>query len=72
MIVSGLLVKLLVSSHLLDVIELRVLGVGARCNVVVAGQNIKRAAVLVATVRSDTVSSCQHISLVDCKYEHVC
>lgn len=73
-------VRALVASHLLDVIELRVLGVGACRYIMVSGQNIKLASIgramlflrlllLLVTVRSneDAVSSCQHISLVDCK-----
>lgn len=64
-------VKALVASHLLDVIELRVLGVGACRYIMVADQNIKLVGgEAVVTVRSeveDAVSSCQHISLVDCK-----
>lgn len=55
------------ASHLLDVIELRVLGVGARRYIVVPDQNIKLVPVGGRPVVTDTVSSCQHISLVDCK-----
>lgn len=59
-------IKAVVAAHLLHVVQLRVLGVGARRNVVVPDQNIKLASVGVVSVGGDAVSSCQHIALVDC------
>lgn len=69
-------VRALVASHLLDVIELRVLGVGAWRYIVISDQNIKLAPfggcmdewhVEGGRGWEDAVSSCQHISPVDCK-----